>query len=66
MPHLSRASYSWKKYPAFLTAEESAVFPALASFIPEDSDKIRTAITSYREEVLVGPPGPIGAVLEVN
>jgi hypothetical protein len=26
MPHLSRASYSWKKYPAFLTAEVQQFF----------------------------------------
>jgi len=41
-PNLSRASYSWKKYPAFLTDEGQQFFLVLASFITEHSDKIRT------------------------
>ena len=41
MPHLSRASYSWKKYPAFLTAKDYQIFPALEVL----SQKIRTTTT---------------------
>jgi hypothetical protein len=29
IPNLSRASYSWKKYPAFLTADDYQIFLAL-------------------------------------
>jgi hypothetical protein len=43
IPNLSRASCSWKKYPAFLTAERLADFLSFGSFLTEDSDKIRTA-----------------------
>ena len=32
IPNLSRASYSWKKYPAFLTAEDHQIFSALEVF----------------------------------
>src|SRR4029453_13676144 len=38
MPHLSRASYSWKKYPAFLTTESQQFF----RFYQVLSQKIRT------------------------
>src|SRR4029453_4960123 len=38
MPHLSRASYSWKKYPAFLTTEGQQLFRLYQVL----SQKIRT------------------------
>jgi hypothetical protein len=38
IPDLCRASYSWKKYPAFLTADDCQIFPALEVL----SQKIRT------------------------
>ena len=46
IPNLSRASYSWKKYPAFLTVRVSS-FSGFSKSYPEDSDKIRTATTLY-------------------
>ena len=46
IPHLSRASYSWKKYPASLTSEGQQFFRLYQVF----HKKIRAAITLYREQ----------------
>jgi hypothetical protein len=47
--NLSRASYSWKKYPAFLTADDYQIFPALEVL----SQKIRTRLGQPHEARLL-------------